>query len=394
MAKKKKEEVTEQTVEKPEVLEVATEGKVEVKKKPSMKKFKVPEDNIVKVNLADLVEKAEDIIKVDLSNPPVEEVTPVEPVEEVTEVTDTPLLEEITNEVEEVAEVVEKEFIESVETGRDLPEGVQKLMTFMEETGGDLKDYVNLNKDYSELDSQTLLKEYYRKTKSHLDNDEIDFLMEDNFSFDEEMDDERDIKRKKLALKEQVASAKSHLDGLKSKYYEDIKAGSKLTSDQQKAIDFFNRHNTKSEETQKAANKAKSTFLNKTDQVFGDKFKGFEYNVGDKKFRFNIKDVDKVKTTQSDINNFVGKFLNEENLMEDASGYHKSLFTAMNSDAIANHFYEQGKADALKDSVAKSKNIDMNPRQSHGGEISSSGITARVLGENTSDFKFKIKRNK
>tara|TARA_R110000787_G_scaffold94903_1_gene197788 strand:- start:651 stop:1838 length:1188 start_codon:yes stop_codon:yes gene_type:complete len=395
MAKKEKEEAvveeTSQVVEQPKVDE--TVDKIKVKKKPSMKKFTKPEDNVTKVDLSSLVEKAEDIIKVDLTNPPIEEVVPVEEVKPV-DVVDAPLLEEITNEVEEVAELVEKEIIESVEAGKDLPEGVQKLMTFMDETGGDLKDYVSLNRDYSDMDSQSLLKEYYKKTKSHLDNDEIDFLMEDNFSFDEEVDDDRDIKRKKLALKEQVASAKSHLDGLKSKYYEDIKAGSKLTSDQQKAIDFFNRHNKKSDANQKAAEKAKSTFLNKTDQVFGDKFKGFEFDVGDKKFRFNVKDADQVKTTQSDINNFVGKFLNEENLMEDASGYHKSLFTAMNSDAIANHFYEQGKADALKDSVAKSKNINMDPRQSYGGEISSSGVKARVLGEDASSFKFKIKKKK
>ena len=400
MAKKKKEEAvveeTPQVVEQPKVDETVDE--IKVKKKPSMKKFIEPDDNVTKVDLSSLVEKAEDIVKVDLTNPPVEEIVPVEEVKPV-EAVDAPLLEEITDqvdqvEVEEVAEVVEKEIIQSLEAGKDLPEGVQKLMTFMDETGGDLKDYVSLNRDYSSMDNQSLLKEYYKKTKSHLDSDEIEFLMEDNFSFDEEMDDDREIKRKKLALKEQVASAKSHLDGLKSKYYEDIKAGSKLTPDQQKAIDFFNRHNKKSEENQKVAEKAKSTFLNKTDQVFGDKFKGFEFNVGDKKFRFNVKDADQVKTTQSDINNFVGKFLNEENLMEDASGYHKSLFTAMNSDAIANHFYEQGKADALKDSVAKSKNINMDPRQSYGGEISSNGIKARVLGNDASNFKFKIKKKK
>ena len=397
MAKKKKEEAvveeTPQVVEQPKVDETVDE--IKVKKKPSMKKFIEPDDNVTKVDLSSLVEKAEDIVKVDLTNPPVEEIVPVEEVKPV-EAVDAPLLEEITDqvEVEEVAEVVEKEIIQSLEAGKDLPEGVQKLMTFMDETGGDLKDYVSLNRDYSSMDNQSLLKEYYKKTKSHLDSDEIEFLMEDNFSFDEEMDDDREIKRKKLALKEQVASAKSHLDGLKSKYYEDIKAGSKLTPDQQKAIDFFNRHNKKSEENQKVAEKAKSTFLSKTDQVFGDKFKGFEFNVGDKKFRFNVKDADQVKTTQSDINNFVGKFLNEENLMEDASGYHKSLFTAMNSDAIANHFYEQGKADALKDSVAKSKNINMDPRQSYGGEISSNGIKARVIGNDASSFKFKIKKKK
>ena len=216
--------------------------------------------------------------------------------------------------------------------------------------------------------------------------------MEDTFSYDEEVDDERDIRRKKLALKEQVASAKSHLDGQKSKYYEEIKAGSRLTPEQQKAVDFFNRYNKESEATEKAVKTNSNIFTQKTNQVFNDKFKGFEYNVGDKKYRFNVKDTSEVKATQSDINNFTKKFLDKNNMLKDAKGYHKSIFTAMNSDAIANHFYEQGKADALKESVAKSKNISMDPRQQHSGEINTGGVKVKVLGDNSNDFKFKIKQ--
>ena len=199
-----------------------------------------------------------------------------------------------------------------------------------------------------------------------------------------------EIKKKKIALKEQVANAKSHLDGQKSKYYEEIKAGSRLTTEQQKAVNFFNRYNKESEESKKIAEKQASTFQLKTKNVFNDKFKGFEYNVGEKKYRFNVKNANEVKETQSDINNFVKKFLNENNEMSDAKGYHKSLFTAMNADAIANHFYEQGKADAIKDSVAKAKNIDMTPRQQFGA-VDAGGIKVKVLGDNSSDFKFKIK---
>ena len=263
----------------------------------------------------------------------------------------------------------------------------------MEETGGDLQDYVKLNRDYSKDSDMDVLQNYYKQTKPHLSSEEIDFLMEDKFSFDQDADDERDIKRKKLALKEQVADARAHLDGQKSKYYEEIKSGVKLTTDQQKAIDFFNRYNKESEETQKIAKASQETFLNKTNKVFNDKFKGFEYNVGDKKYRFNVKNVNQVKENQSDINNFVKKFLNKNNTMEDAKGYHKSLFTAMNADAIANHFYEQGKADAVKDSVAKAKNINTNPRAAH-GDVKSGGIKVRVLGEDSNDFKFKIKNKR
>jgi hypothetical protein len=308
---------------------------------------------------------------------------------------ETAVLEEITEdsteeEVAEVEEKVEEAIAESEATGKPLPENIQKLVDFMEETGGDLNDYVKLNQDYSKLDDQDLLYEYYRQTKPHLNAEEINFLMEDSFSYDEEIDEEKDIRRKKLALKEQVASAKSHLDGQKSRYYEEIKAGSKLTPEQQKAMDFFNRYNKESEETKKLTEKQTRTFLNKTNKVFNDKFKGFEYNVGDKKFRFKVNNANEVKETQSDINNFVKKFLNEKNEMSDAVGYHKSLYTAMNADAIAKHFYEQGKADAMKNSVAKAKNINMNPRQAH-NEIQAGGIKYKVLGETSSDFKFKIK---
>ncbi|MGY8867299.1 MAG: hypothetical protein ACKVJK_17010, partial [Methylophagaceae bacterium] len=157
------------------------------------------------------------------------------------------------------------------------------------------------------------------------------------------------------------------------------------------AVDFFNRYNQETEESNKLAEKQKSIFLNKTNQVFNDQFKGFDYDVGDKKYRFNVKESDKVKETQSDINNFVKKFLNKNNEVEDAKGYHKSLFTAMNPDAVAKHFYDQGKADAIKDSVTKSKNISMDSRQLH-GNMEAGGVKVKVLGDDANSFKFKIKK--
>jgi len=311
---------------------------------------------------------------------------------------ESPVLEEITEdsteeEVAEAQEQIEEAVAEAEATGKPIPENIQKLMDFMEETGGDLNDYVKLNQDYSKLDDQNLLYEYYKQTKPHLNNEEINFLMEDSFSYDEEVDEERDIRRKKLALKEQVASARAHLDGQKSKYYQDIKAGSKLTNEQQKAIDFFNRYNKESEATQKTVKKNSDIFTQKTNEVFNDKFKGFEYNVGDKKYRFNVNNAEEIKNTQSDINNFTKKFLDKNSTLSDAKGYHKSLYTAMNADAVAKHFYEQGKADAMKNSIAKAKNVNMDPRQSH-GKIEAGGIKVRVLGEDANDFKFKIKNKK
>ena len=376
------------------------------------------DENVVKVDESKFESAGDDsILKVDLSKPPTPKEDEVEEsnaddsgvvdgvenadapqeqekVQPKAETQETPVLEEITEEeVIEVEEQVEEAIAKAEATGKPLPENIQKLVDFIDETGGDINDYVKLNQDYGDMDSDDLLHEYYKQTKPHLNSEEINFLMEDQFSFDEDTDDDREIRRKKLALKEQVASAKSHLDGQKSKYYQDIKAGSKLTEEQQKAVNFFDRYNKESGETQKVAEAQKSTFLNKTEQVFNDKFKGFEYNVGDKKYRFNVNNAGEVKNNQSDINNFVKKFLNKDNEMSDAKGYHKSLYTAMNADAVANHFYEQGKADAMKNSMAKAKNVDMNPRQAH-GEIKTGGVTYKVLGKDSSDFKFKIKNNK
>ena len=366
-------------------------------------KVKLPsqteDDNVTKADLSKPIENETEENNVD---PPgveasTENADPSQEQEEVqqeeeTQETQPSALEEVTEEeVEEVAEKVEEVIAEAEATGKPLPESVQKLLDFMEETGGDLADYTRLNKDYSQLDEKSLLREYYKQTKPHLDNSEIDFLMEENFAYDEELDDERDIRKKQIAQKEQVASAKTYLDGLKSKYYEEIKAGSKLTAEQQKAIDFFNRYNKESEANQKQAEKATEVFNNKTNNLFNDKFKGFEYNVGDKKYRFNIKNTEEVKTTQSDINNFIGKFLDENNVISDAKGYHKSLFTAMNADAIAKHFYEQGKADATKESIKNAKNVDMTPRQSH-GKVEAGGLKFKVLGDDANDLKFKIKK--
>ena len=347
------------------------------------------DDNVVKVDVSDNAPVIDEdgVIKVDLRQPPPSEQPQEEQVENVVEeVTEEPVAE-VTDTVE--APVAPEQPVELP----TLPENIQKLVDFMEETGGDLNDYVQLNQNYDELDNLTALETYYKKTKPHLSDEEVQFMMDDQFAYNEEVDEERDIKRKKLAMKEQVAEAKSYLDSLKSKYYEDIKAGGKLTKEQQEAIEFFSKYNEELEANQKIIDAQVETFNNKTDNVFNDKFKGFEYNVGDKKFRFNVNNVDKVKETQSDINNFVKKFLNKENVMEDAAGYHKSLFTAMNPDAVAKHFYEQGRADALKDSIAKSKNIDMSPRQGHSSQ-EIGGVKVRALGDDSASFKFKIKNNK
>ncbi len=388
MAEEKENKVEETKVEEPKV---ETPKKPEINKVDLRQKAKDLTDNVVKVDLTKPPsqegesEKIEEEVVV-INEEPKEEVEKEEVKEEVKE--ETPIIQEITEETIKVdVPKVPKEL------PNDLPEKLQKVAKFMDETGGDLNDYVNLNRDISKMDDSDVLDEYYRNTKSHLTPEERNFLLEDNFGYNEDVDDEKEIRKKKIALKEQVAEARAHLDRQKSKYFEDIKAGSKLTEDQQKAIDFFNRYNKENEQNKILVDKSKETFLKKTDDVFNEDFKGFDYQVGDKKFRFNVKDVEGTKTTQSDITNFVNKFVDKDSNMDDAEGYHKSLFTAMNADAIAKHFYEQGKSDAIKDTIAKDKNIDMNPRQTH-GEINVGGIKVRAVGESSDDFKFKIRKKK
>jgi len=338
------------------------------------------------------VENVEETVKEPAGESAVEAAEPVQENEPV----ETPVLQEITDEqVEEVADELHEEvgeaIAEAAETGAELPENIQKVVDFMNDTGGTLEDYVRLNTDYSTLNEDQLLREYYQNANPNLDNEDINFMLEDQFSFEEEIDDERDVRRKKLARKQALAEAKNYLEGLKSKYYNEIKMGSRLTSEQQKAVEFFNRYNKESEETAKIAEQQKARFKSESAKVFNDKFEGFDFNVGEKKYRFNVKDAAKVSETQGDINNFIKKFLNEKGEMQDARGYHKSLFTAMNADQVAQHFYEQGRSDALKDSVAKSKNVDMGSRGVHESVTTANGMQFRVLNPSEGSSKLKVK---
>ena len=397
-APEKKEPVAEQVKEAPE--EVKAEPQPKIDSPVSIDE----ESGGIKLDLTQLNKPQEDANKEqettdmasDKQAEPVQEVEKEVPQQPEPVQAEESVLEEITDEeveekTEELKEEIEQAVQQSQDTAEPLPENIQKVVEFMQETGGSLEDYVKLNQDYSSLNENQLLREYYENTRPHLDKEDIDFLMEDKFSYDEEVDDEREIRRKKISQREELAKAKNHLDGLKSKYYKEIKSGSKLAPEQQKAVDFFNRYTKENEEATRVAEKQTEVFLNKTSNVFGDDFKGFDYQVGDKKYRFKVKDANSVKENQSDINNFVKKFLNEKNEMSDAKGYHKGLFTAMNADSIANHFYEQGKADAMKDSMAKSKNVQMGARGVHQEVKTANGFTVRSVDSGSADSKLRIK---
>ena len=316
----------------------------------------------------------------DTKEEPITEVDVQTPIEEV--------IEEIGESTPEKIKDIQEETKEPTVELPKLPENVDKLLKFMDETGGTVEEYVKLNKDYSKLNDDNLLHEYYRQTKPHLSQDEINFLIEDKFLVDEDIDEQRDIRRKKLAYKEEVAYAKKDLESLKNKYYADIKQRPGATQEQQKATDFFNRYN-KQQETIKQSQEA---FQKNTNDLFNTEFKGFDYSVGDKKFRYKVQNPSNVAKSQSDINNFVNKFLDKKGNIGDTKGYHKALYAAMNADQLAGHFYEQGKADGVKNLVKQSKNPTTDkPRQVAGGEMFVDGLKVRAIS-GTDSSKLRIKR--
>ena len=270
----------------------------------------------------------------------------------------------------------------------ELPENVDKLLTFMEETGGTLEDYVNLNRDISAYDDGQVLREYYKQAKPW-DGQEIDEYMEDNFSFDED-DDPREIRSKKRAFKEELFNARKFLEGSKEKYYADLKLRKQqdIPQEYQEAFEYYNEYQKNTESNKQLT----ETFLQKTDNVFSETFKGFDFQVGSNKYRYKVSNVEETKTQQMDINNFVSKFIGDDGSVSDAKGYHKALFAARNADKLAEHFYEQGRADALRNSAKEAKNINMDPRK-EGVIKTNTGQKFKVVsGDSSSKLRMKLKK--
>jgi len=313
------------------------------------------------------------------------------------EVVEQPTLEEVKETSVEVEETKTEQIVEEkqevpVTPQVEIPEGLEDLVKFMQDTGGSLEDYSRLNADYSTIDDNALIKEYYKNTKPHLNNEEVEFLLEDNYSFDEEIDEPRDIKKKKLAFKEEIVKARKHLTSLKDQYYKEVKLGSKLTGEQQEAIEFYNKYNKEQTATSEVQQKQINHFKQTTDNLFSNDFKGFDFNVGEKTYRYNVNDAVNVKENQSDISNFIREFLDENDMMSNTKGYHKALYAGKNIDKIVKHFYEQGKADAIKQTAVESKNIDMGPRTVK-PVVDAGGMKIKVLGgDDSSRLKFKIRK--
>lgn len=270
----------------------------------------------------------------------------------------------------------------------NMPENIQKLVNFMNETGGNIKDYVALNTKYEDYDDNLVVKEYYKRTRPHLNDEEVNFIMEDKFSFDEEVDEDRFVRKQKLAFKEEIAKARGFLDDMKSKYYEEIKLRPSVTNEQKKATEFFNRYNKEQSDIADRRNE----FVQSTENFFQDEFEGFNFEVGEKKFKYKVSNPYEIAKKQTDISQFVTSFMDDKGNITDYSGYHKAMYAARNADTIAQHFYDQGIADATKDIMKKSKNIDKTPRSGDQGEILPNGWRVRSLSDGVDSTKLKIKK--
>ena len=392
---------------------VKQEGEFKIKKKQTPKKLTETKNNITKVNVnpkEPLVELEPEVKKVVITKQEEKEDaiqigetekvsgdTPSgnsdkveESVSEPNEATEgfSPIKEVTEAEVKQVEAEVKEAVRDEKVSGKPLPENIEKLVAFMEETGGTIEDYTRLNADYSSIDDVTLLKEYYKKNKPYLESDDIDLLLED-FVIDEDLDEEKDARKKKLAFKEEVAKAKNFLEETKSKYYDEIKLRPGVTQEQQKAMDFFNRYNKEQEQ----AEQQHKLFKDNTKKFFSDDFKGFDISVGEKKYKYNIQNKDRVAESQSNIKNLVGKFLDENGNVQDVNGYHKAMYAAENVDKIAAHFYEQGKADAVKEVVNKSKNLTDTKARTSQGDVFLNGFKVKAIS-GADSTKLKIKTRK
>ena len=330
--------------------------------------------------------------KVALRDEPNKEDEITENKEEVLEEPDSPLElikdDEVEETIETVASVKEDELVKENQV---LPENIDKLVKFMEDTGGTVEDYVNLNRDVSKMDNTSLLREYYKKTKPHLDTDDIDFLFNKNFAYNGDEDDPQDIKAKQLAFKEELFNAQNHFNSSKEEYYADLKLRKQndIPKEQQEAIDHYDSYKKQQTENEVKIEKFK---LN-TDKVFNKDFKGFDFKVGENKYRYKVENPQKVKESQYSINNWISSHLDDEGQVKDVLKYHKSLFTAKNADKIAGHFYEQGRADAIRERAKKAKNINMDPRKDNSSipKSNTSGVRA-ISNDNDNPNKLRMKK--
>lgn len=321
-----------------------------------------------------------------------EQVEEVQEVEKPTELDDNAILnyfkERHNKEFESVDVLLNNE---TNAISEDVPEYLQKLRSYVEETGRGIEDYVAMNKDWDSVEDSTAMREYYKSKKPLLSTEEIDYLISQKYSYDADIDDENEIKNKQIAYKEELYEAKSYLNNLKEKYKAPLESSGErgIPENYLNAFKFYNEYAEQSEKDKQVAEERSKIFQEKTNSLFSEEFKGFEFNIGDKKLVYKPSDLDKVKSTQMNVANFYQRHLGEDGTVKDIQSYHKDFYAAMNVDAIVKSAYEQGKADATEGLVKETKNLDMDVRKNVQSE--QNGTQFRVLSSND-DFQFKVRK--
>lgn len=336
--------------------------------------------------LDDLEQKSAQEIEAEVLRKHEEQVVASEQVETTT-VVETPQVEDFGD--DKVLDFLDKKYGKKFSSVEDLfvpqkdelPEDVSAFLNFKKETGRGLNDFVRINSDLDSLNPDQLLKEYYSQKESDLDAEEIEYLIADKFSYDEDLDDEKDIKKKQIEKKKELAKAKKFLEEQKQKYKAPLESSyGSLSAEEQEGLKAYKEYSAKAQSSQELEQRQAEWFLKKTDEVFNNDFKGFDFKVGDKELKFSPGDYNELKKVQSNINNFIGKFVNNDGLIEDAKGYHKSLAVAMNPEKFAKFFYEQGIADAIEKEAKSSKNINFEVRRSP-EVINKGGFKVTSVGE-------------
>lgn len=328
------------------------------------------------------------------SKPKEEEVEKVEEVKEespASEINDADVLKYIKNRYDKDIDSVEKLF-DQKNSNEDLPEDVSAYFKYKKETGRGIEDFVKLQRNYDDMDGDQVLRAYYNSTEEGLDSNDITDIMDDKFSFDEDLDDPKDIKKKQLAKKRELVKAKKFLNEQRDKYKAPLESsGSGLSSEDKEKFDSYKSYIEESTNAQEAQQRRYDYFLDKTAEVFNDEFKGFEFNVGEKQFTFKPGDSGELKSKQSDVNNFTKKFMDEKTgMISDAKGYHKAMSVAMNLDKFAEFFYNQGVTSAVDEVSKKSKNINMEMRKTP-TSLSKDGLKIRAVGDTSSGRGLKIR---
>ena len=325
---------------------------------------------------------------------PIDKVEVPEEQTPVSELNDADVLSYIKNRYDKDIESVDQLF-ETKESNEELPEDVSAYFKYKKETGRSIQDFVKLQQNYDEMDSDKLLSQYYSQTEEGLDSEDIKDLMEDKFGYDEDLDDEADIKKIERTKKRELVKAKKFLNEQKDKYNIPLESsGAGLSGGELENFNSYKSYVEESTTAKEAQKKRYDYFLDKTDEVFNDEFKGFEFNVGEKSFTFKPGDNDELKSKQSDVNNFVNKFMDKDSgLMNDAKGYHRAMSVAMNLDKFAEFFFNQGMTDAINNVSKKSKNINMDVRSTP-QNFSKDGLKIRAVGDSSSGKGLKIRSAK